>query len=51
MYIKTCIGGKVYNHLSPHLEAERDAGYNPISKKVLKFLENVFKNLNHYIKA
>ena len=51
MYIKICVGGKAYNHLLLYLEVERDAGHNPTSKKVLKFLENVFKDLDYYIKA
>ena len=51
MYIKIYIGSKAYNHLSPHLKAERDTGRNPISKEILKFLENIFKDLNHRIKA
>ena len=51
MYIKTRIGGKAYNYLLPYLEAERDIGRNPTSKEVLKFLENVFKDLDRRIKA
>jgi hypothetical protein len=50
-YIKTRVGGKAYDHLSPHLEAERDAGRNPTSKEVLKFLENVFEDPDRRIKA
>jgi hypothetical protein len=51
VYIKTRIGGKAYNYLLLYLEAERDIGRNPTSKEVLKFLENVFKDLDRYIKA
>ena len=51
MYIKICVGGKAYNHFLPYLEVERDAGRNFISKEVLKFLKNVFKDLNCCIKA
>ena len=51
MYIKTCVGGKAYNYLLSYLEVERKVGHNPISKEVLKFLENVFKNLDCRIKA
>ena len=51
MYIETCIGGKAYNHLLPYLEVERDVEYNPTSKEVLEFLENVFKDPNCWIKA
>ena len=45
------MGGKAYNYLLPYLEAERDIGRNPTSKKVLKFLKNVFKDLDRRIKA
>ena len=51
MYIKIYIGGKVYDYLLPYLEAERDIGRDLISKKILKFLENVFKDLDYCIKA
>ena len=51
MYIKTCVGGKAYNYLLPHLEAERDVGRDPTSKEVLKFLENVFEDPDRRIKA
>ena len=51
MYIKTRVGGKAYNYLLPYLEAEHNAGHNPTSKEVLKFLENVFKDLDRRIKA
>ena len=51
MYIKICIGGKAYDYLSPYLKAERDIERNPTSKEIFKFLENVFKDLNHCIKA
>ena len=51
MYIETYIRGKAYNYLLPYLEAEREVGRNPISKEVLKFLENVFKDLDCWIKA
>jgi hypothetical protein len=51
VYIKIRIGSKAYNYLSPYLEVERDAGRNPTSKEVLKFLENVFKDLDCRIKA
>ena len=51
MYIKTRIGGKAYNYLLPYLEVERNIGRNPTSKEVLKFLENVFKDLDCRIKA
>jgi len=51
VYIKTRIGGKAYNHLLPYLEVERDAERNPTSKEVLEFLENIFKDLDRYIKA
>ena len=51
MYIKTRIGGIDYNHLLPYLEVERNKGRNPTSKEVLKFLENVFKDLDRRIKA
>ena len=44
MYIKTHIGGKAYNHLLPYLEVEYKVGRNPISKEVLEFLKNVFKD-------
>ena len=47
MYIKTRIGGKAYNHLLPYLKVEREVGYNPISKEVLEFLENIFKDLDY----
>jgi len=50
-YIKTRVGGKAYNHLLPYLKAERDIEHNPTNKEVLKFLENVFKNPDHRIKA
>jgi len=50
-YIKTHIGSKAYNYLLLYLEAERDAERNPTSKEVLKFLENVFKDLDCCIKA
>ena len=50
-YIKTHIGGKAYNYLSPYLEAKCNAERNPTSKEVLKFLENVFKDLDRRIKA
>ena len=46
-YIKIYMGGKAYNHLLPYLEAERNIGCNPIYKKVLKFLEKVFKDLDY----
>ena len=46
MYIKTRVGGKAYNYLLPYLEVKRKVGRNPTSKEVLKFLENVFKNLD-----
>ena len=46
MYIKTHIGGKAYNHLLPYLEVEYKVERNPISKEVLKFLKNVFKDLD-----
>ena len=51
MYIKIYIGGKAYNYLLSHLEVERNIGCNPTSKEVLKFLENVFKDLDRRIKA
>ena len=51
MYIKIRVGGKAYDYLLPHLEAERNAGRNPTSKEVLKFLENVYKDLDCRIKA
>jgi len=51
VYIKTRVGGKAYDHLLPYLEAERKVGYNPTSKEVLEFLENVFKDLDCRIKA
>ena len=51
MYIKTRIGSKAYNYLLPYLEAEHNTGRNPTSKEVLKFLENVFKDLDRRIKA
>ena len=51
MYIKTHIGGKVYNYLLPYLEVECEVKRNPISKEVLKFLENIFKDLDYWIKA
>ena len=47
MYIKTRIGGKAYNYLLPYLKAERKVEYNPISKEVLKFLKNIFKDLDY----
>jgi hypothetical protein len=50
-YIETRVGGKAYNHLLPYLEAERDIGRNLTSKEVLEFLENVFKDLDCWIKA
>ena len=46
MYIKTCVEGKAYNYFLLYLEVERKIRYNPISKEVLKFLENVFKDLD-----
>ena len=51
MYIKIYIGGKAYNYLLPYLEVERDIKRNPTSKEVLRFLENVFKDLDRRIKA
>ena len=51
MYIKTRVGGKAYNYLLPYLKVERNAGRNSTSKEVLKFLENVFKDLDRRIKA
>ena len=51
VYIKTRIGGKAYNYLLPYLEVERNIGYNPTNIEVLKFLENVFKDLDRWIKA
>ena len=51
MYIKTRVGSKAYNYLLFYLEAERDIERNPTSKEVLKFLENVFKDLDCRIKA
>ena len=51
MYIKIRVGGKAYNYLLSYLKVERNIGRNPTSKEVLKFLENVFKNLDYYIKA
>ena len=51
MYIKTRVGGKAYNYLLLHLKVERDIGRNPTNKEVLKFLENVFKDLDCRIKA
>ena len=50
-YIKTRVGGKAYNHLLPYLEVERDMEHNPTNKEVLKFSENVFKDLDCWIKA
>ena len=47
MYIKTCVEGKAYNYLLFYLEAKRKVEYNPTSKEVLEFLENVFKDLNY----
>ena len=47
MYIKTRIEGKTYNYLLLYLEVEYKIGRNPISKEVLKFLENVFKDLDY----
>ena len=46
-YIKTRVGSKAYNHLLPHLEAKRNIEHNPTNTEVLKFLENIFKNLNY----
>jgi hypothetical protein len=51
VYIKIRVGGKAYNYLLPYLEVECNIGYNPTSKEVLKFLENVFKDLDCCIKA
>ena len=51
MYIKTRVGGKAYDYLLPYLKVERNTGRNPTSKEVLKFLENVFKDLDRRIKA
>jgi len=51
VYIKTRIGSKAYNHLLPYLEVERDMEHNPTNKEVLKFLENVFKDPDYWIKA
>ena len=51
MYIKTRIGGKAYNYLLPYLKVERKVRCNPTSKEVLEFLENVFKDLDCWIKA
>jgi len=50
-YIKTRVGSKAYDHLLPYLEAERDIKHNPTNKKVLEFLENIFKDLDRRIKA
>ena len=50
-YIKIRVGGKAYDHLLPYLKVERDVERNPTSKEVLKFLENVFKDLDRRIKA
>ena len=50
-YIKTRVGGKAYNYLLPYLEVKRNTERNPTSKEVLKFLENIFKDLNCHIKA
>jgi len=50
-YIEICIGSKAYDYLLPYLEAERDIEHNPTNKEVLKFLENVFKDLDRWIKA
>ena len=47
MYIKTHVESKAYNYLLPYLETERKVGHNPISKEVLKFLENIFKDLDY----
>ena len=46
-YIEIYVGGKAYNHLLPYLEVEREIGHNPTSKEVLKFLENIFKDLDY----
>ena len=51
VYIKIRIGGKAYNYLLPYLEVERDMEHNPTNKEVLEFLENVFKDLDCWIKA
>ena len=51
VYIKTRVGSKAYNYLLPYLEVERDMEYNPTNKEVLKFLENVFKDPDYWIKA
>ena len=50
-YIKIRVGGKAYNYLLFYLEVERNIERNPTSKEVLKFLENVFKDLDRRIKA
>ena len=45
------MGGKAYNHLLLYLEVERNIGHNSTSKEVLKFLKDVFKDLDYRIKA
>ena len=47
MYIETRVGGKAYNYLLPYLEVECKVECNFISKEVLEFLENVFKDLDY----
>ena len=51
MYIEIYVGSKAYNYLLPHLEVERDVGCDFTSKEILKFIENIFKDLDYCIKA